>query len=1653
MNPGTPVGAAVGDAAQRTSSLLGAAVRVAKSDLKSLPKGIGADTAAAFVRAYYSETVPEDLVSRTAEDLAAAALGHLAIGVVRKPGEDIVQVRGTSAARAVVDIVTDDMPFLVDSVTGEVLRRDHTVRFIVHPVMDVVRDRSGRMHALATSEALNARAEAWIHVEVIGPQSTQDLRDLERALRAVLRNVAAAVEDWEAMRDRALAIAAELREKPPAGVPDDEVTQTVELLEWLAANHFTFLGYREYKLKRVRGADHLQPLAESGLGLLRAEGSLPSRPLPGPSAAKAREKRLMIMTKASSRSPVHRTAYMDYVGIKVFNKAGDVTGERRFVGLLTSSAYRQRVEAIPVIGHKMRAVIDAAGYQRGSHTAKDLRDVIESFPRDELFQSRIEQILPVAQAVIRLPERRQTRLFLRRDDYGRFYSALVFLPRDRYSTPVRLKMIDILMRELGGTSYEYSTQSSDSPLARLEFVIRVPLGSATEDLSPERFAELQAKIIEASRSWDDDLADALRDYDPVEQAEIERFADAMPPSYRASYGAAAALEDIEVLRRLERTDPGTISAVADPAGAAGLALRLVLPGEESGHIDESGADELQRDMFRLKVHSMDRPILLSSLLPVLQDLGMEVSDENTFDFDIQEADGERRQVWIYDFVMSATGDVFVTSDLAAKFTDAVAAAWSGVAESDSLGALVVGAGMSWREIALLRAYVHYQRMGGMSYSKHYVEQALVGNAAIAQLIVDLFSVLFDPARRGGRDDDAAAIREQIKQALADVASLEEDRTLSAIAGTVDATLRTNFYQTDDAGHRHEIITLKLDPHRVPDLPSPRPYREIWVYSPRFEGVHLRFGAVARGGLRWSDRREDMRTEILGLVKAQMVKNTVIVPTGAKGGFVPKRLPDPGTDREAWLAEGIACYRAFIRSLLQITDNRVGAKVVPPKGVVRRDDDDPYLVVAADKGTATFSDYANEEAIAAGFWLGDAFASGGSVGYDHKAMGITARGAWESVKRHFRELGIDTQTEDFTAIGIGDMSGDVFGNGMLLSEHIRLVAAFDHRHVFIDPTPDAESSYAERHRLFELPRSSWDDYDRSLISKGGGVWPRTAKSIPLSAPLRTALGIEGAATSIAPLELIGAILKAPVDLFWNGGIGTYVKSSTETNADVGDRANDAIRVNGAQLRCRVVGEGGNLGFTQRGRVEYALRGNGDGGGKINTDAIDNSAGVDTSDHEVNIKILMRRAIDDGVLKESARARLLASMTDEVGEQVLEDNYDQNVTLQMEEANNLTLNDAHRRLMHLLEEAGLLDRDIEFLPSDAQLRERYKEGRGLTSPELAVLLAYSKILTDRWVLDSDLPDDPAYTHLLTGYFPARLRKKYANVMQEHPLHREIVATQVANRIINNAGATGPMRMMEETGASAVAVFRAQTAANRIFDLPGMFERIGVLDNVVPSAIQTSMRVEVQRLVERATRWMLRNAPTPLPIVQVVDRYQDGAAAVIAVLPDAFTGLDRDRFRGRVRELEHSGVPTELATQIASLPKAIAALDLIDLARETGKPIKDVTAAYFALSERLQLSSLLELIIAMPRDGRWRSMARGTLRDDLNGAHAALTAQVVGTRGADIGERLDRWQDDLPAPSAQALEMLREILDGDNPDLASIVVAVQLVRDLVTGSTTTH
>ncbi|HET6434089.1 MAG TPA: NAD-glutamate dehydrogenase, partial [Xanthomonadaceae bacterium] len=1298
-----------------------------------------------------------------------------------------------------------------------------------------------------------------------------------------------------------------------------------DFLRWAADNHFTFLGYREYEVKGKRGEEMLCPVEDSGLGLLRGKERGRSRPLRSLLAhymPQSGSVDALILTKTNARATVHRPGYMDYIGVLSFDKEGRPVREDRFLGLYTSSAYSRRPWEIPLVRERYERVMERSGLSRTGHSGKALRHILESLPRDELFQSSEDELFATATGILGLQERVRSRLFLRRDRYGRFYSALAYIPRDRFNTEVRRRIEAMLRDALDGEHVDTTVQVGESPLAQLHMIVRPKGGEAPEvDAS-----SLQDKLAAIVRNWQDDLREQLIASDGEEQGLklANRYGRALPAGYIEQVTPALAAADVRSLAALQGTDD--------------LLLRLYRPAREQGQL-------------RLKFYRLGDDIPLSDALPMMENLGLRVITEHPYRVELGDTDA-----WIQDFEVESTHPDLDVDSLDESFEEAFKRIWSGDAENDGFNRLVLGAGLTWRQVAMLRAYCKYLLQVGVPFSQAYVEATLNRYPLLARLLVELFEARFDPAtgseskaeiqqgrdafearlrQLAGNDAAAMAIVEPVLQARAGarerqveatraallglmdrVSSLDEDRILRSYIGVIGATLRTSYYLNvrgvgrADGGPR-DYVSFKLDSSRVPDLPKPRPYREIWVYGPRVEGVHLRFGPVARGGLRWSDRREDFRTEVLGLVKAQMVKNTVIVPVGAKGGFYCKQLPSPATDRDAWFAEGQACYKRFINGLLDITDNLHGEQVVHPQHVVRHDGDDPYLVVAADKGTATFSDIANGISEAHGFWLGDAFASGGSVGYDHKGMGITARGAWESVKRHFRALGRDSQREDFTAVGIGDMSGDVFGNGMLLSKHIRLVAAFDHRHVFLDPNPEAATSFKERQRLFKLPRSSWDDYDKSLISKGGGVFPRSAKSVPISPEVRVALGLADGVTALSPTELMSAILRAPVDLLWNGGIGTYVKASSETHADVGDRANNALRVNGGELRCKVVGEGGNLGFTQLGRIEAAQA-----GVILNTDFIDNSAGVDTSDHEVNIKILLTAQVKAKKLSLPERNKLLAAMTDEVAALVLNDNYRQNQALSLMQRMSLSRLGSKQHFIRTLESQGLLDRAIEYLPTDAEIAERKTRGQGLTRPELAVLLSYSKLVLFQQLVESDVPEDPYLSKELIRYFPQPLQQKYAKAMEQHRLKREIIATAVTNSMVNRMGATFTLRMTEDTGRTPGEVAKAYTISREALDVRGMWAAIDALDGKVPEDVQVDALQAIWHLLRGTSRWLL-SRPGPLPaIAQAVERYRPALDEIRANLPGLLPGHRGDGHAARLAHWQQRGVPAPLAAQLAAL-----------------------------------------------------------------------------------------------------------------------------------------
>ncbi|HET6828511.1 MAG TPA: NAD-glutamate dehydrogenase, partial [Ramlibacter sp.] len=1479
----------------------------------------------AFAREYFRRVDTDDLAERNPEDLLGALLSHRQFGAQREAGLAKVRVfspalgeDGWGSRHTVVEIVNDDMPFLVDSVSMEIVRQGLNLHLVVHPIFAVERDAQGALKTIqprADASQKLAR-ESWMYVEVDRLVDAQQRSALAQGIARVLEDVRAAVADWKPMVARLDQAAKELA-AAPGSLPQAQVEESRAFLQWLAEDHFTLLGYRCHDLVEEAGQPALRLVEGSSLGVLRQQAQEPLSAsfaaLPPSARALARAPLpVIVVTKANTRATVHRDTYTDYIGVKRYDSKGNVVGEHRFIGLFTSTAYSARVSETPLLRGKVDAIVQRAGLSPGGHAAKALQHILETHPRDDLFQIPDEALYDTALGILALGERQRLRLFLWRDPFDRFVSCLVFVPREAYSTDLRQKFQRILTQALGGTASEFDVLLSGTTLARIHFTVRTTPGQVP---AFDR-KDIERKLAAAARRWEDELRDALveGEGEAAGLALFKRWSAAFPASYRERVQARAAVPDIRKLSMLSAQEP------------LGLALYWPLGGAPGA--------------LGLKVYRQDAPVVLSDSLPMLEHMGVRVLGETN-----DRIAGPAGPVFVHDFELQASAAAETEPEaLARLFEDAFARVFRGEVENDDFNRLVLLAGLAAEEIVVLRAYAKYLKQIGFAQSQATIAATLASHPRIARMLVSLFKLRFDPAKH-----DAAAADSQvnaIEKALEKVSNLSEDRVLRQLLALVQATLRTNFWRTGPGhssapGPRRSFLSFKFESARIPGLPQPRPLYEIFVYAPRFEGIHLRGGRVARGGLRWSDRPDDFRTEVLGLVKAQMVKNTVIVPVGSKGGFVLKKAP-PQADREAFMKEGIACYQDYLRGLLDLTDNLVGGKAVPPPQVVRHDGDDPYLVVAADKGTATFSDFANEVSKEYGHWLGDAFASGGSVGYDHKAMGITARGAWESVKRHFREMGLDTQSTDFTVVGVGDMSGDVFGNGMLLSRHIRLVAAFDHRHIFIDPTPDAASSFAERERLFKLPRSSWADYDTKRISEGGGVWARSEKSVPLSPQARLALGIT--AEQLTPAELVSAILKAPVDLLYNGGIGTYVKASGETHADVGDRANDAVRINGSELRCKVVGEGGNLGFTQRGRVEAALA-----GVRLYTDAIDNSAGVDTSDHEVNIKILLGLAVSDGEMTDKQRNALLPQMTDEVAALVLRDNYFQTQALSICRRLATRQLDDQARFMRFLEKKGQLHRAIEFLPTDEEIAERKQKGLGLTTPEQAVLLAYSKMWLNDELMASDLPEDPWVATALARYFPSRLRESFAGHIPRHPLRREIIVTHVLNSMVNRVGPTFVHRLAEITGATAPQIVRAYLATREVFGFVPTWQQIEALDTRVPDAVQAEMVIALRGLIVRATTWFLRSRRLHEPTEQQVKRFAPALAALRARL-EAQAGSSE-----RAAAWVQAGVPQALAWHVDAADGLFNALDIADIAEASRRPLEETAEVHIGVGERLGLERL--------------------------------------------------------------------------------------------------
>ena len=1568
-----------------------------------------------FVRQLFHWVPAQDLNERTPDDVAGMALAQFELASHLEAGEPKVRVYnpdrerdGWSSSHTAVEIVCDDMPFLVDSITMELGRQDAAIELFVHPVMRVVRDDDELVEVLAPDHtAYGFQVESVIHVDVARQSDPDRLAVLRAGIEVVLEEVRAAVEDWGRMRAQTMVLATELRRQAPP-CEQHQLEECEAFLEWLSNDNFTYLGYREYELQ---DSGALVPIPGTGLGILRGTSSREPNVLTGRALDEARSSDPLVLTKANSKARVHRPSYLDYVGVKRFAADGRVVGERRFLGLYTSAAYRASPRTIPRLRDKVEYVLKLGAFPPDSHDAKGLLDILESLPRDLLVEITDDDLFDLAIGILGLGERPRVRLFVSPDRLDRFVACTLCLPRDRFNTDNRQRAGEILARAFGGTQVDWRLYLSESVIVRVDYIVRCPDGIHQR----EPVSVIEARIAEVTRSWGDELRVALisklGEGDGVEL--YRRFGDAFPAGYRADSEAPMAIADIARIDELRSTGQPVI-AIYRRGGEAPEAVRC-------------------------RVLSA-APVSLSDVVPKFEHMDATVVDERPYEI---APDGED-PVWVYDFGLRLDPDGLQRAG--SEFSQTFLGVWLGELEDDRLNALVMLAGLSGRQITIIRAVLRYLRQAATAFSDRYMITALLDNPAIAAQLADLFAARFDPDQLDA--EGAARLQVEITAAIDRVASLDEDRILRSVLAVLGAMLRTNYYRRSADGRAPEQLSFKLDPTQLEMLPLPRPRYEIFVYSPRMEGIHLRGGRVARGGLRWSDRREDFRTEVLGLMKAQMVKNAVIVPVGSKGGFVVKR-PPAGGGREALQREGIACYRTFLRGLLDLTDNYAGDAVIAPERVVRYDDDDPYLVVAADKGTAAFSDIANAVAAEYGFWLGDAFASGGSHGYDHKQMGITARGAWESVKRHFRELGTDIQTEDFTVVAIGDMSGDVFGNGMLCSPHIRLLAAFNHAHIFLDPDPDPAASYAERRRLFELERSSWTDYDPSLISAGGGVHARELKAIAISPEVRAALGIS--AEQLSPNALISEILRAPVDLLFNGGIGTYVKAAEETNAQAGDRANDAVRVDGAQLRCRVVGEGGNLGLTQRGRIEYALRGGpSESGGRINNDAIDNVAGVNCSDHEVNIKILLDGLVGTGELTVDQRNELLASMTDAVGENVVYGSYTQTQAMSIALVQAVSMRDVHARMITHMERTAGLDRELEFLPSEATLAQRRTERRGLVSPEIAVLMAYVKIHLDALLLDSELPNDPYLMPDLERYFPDAL-DGYSEQMRSHRLRRELIATVVSNQLVDRAGTTFAYRLNEETGVGVPQLARGFAIARDVFEMPAFWAEVEALDNRIEAGTQLSMLIDGRRLVERSTRWLVRSRPRgEIDVAQLTARFSAPARELAAALPDALRGQDREVYDRRFEELSGAGVAPELAHRVAAMNSLLAVFDIVQDASACGCSQQLATTVYFGIGSRLGLDWLRDRIFELPRGDRWQALARAALRDDLYELHRRLTRDVLNeteAAGRDDGDgAIEEWLQNNAASVQRAEQVLSDVRASESYDTTTLPVLLRELKNLV-------
>jgi glutamate dehydrogenase len=1566
-----------------------------------------------FAKALYSNMSKEDLANRNDSDLYGAALS-LWNSLEKNTSDDAV-IRvfnpevakdGWQSSHTIVEIIAKDMPFLVDSVRMAMTRENIASHLLLHSPLKIQRDKNEKISGLSSlkAEQESTSTKTVFFIEIDRQTDASVIESFKKELESVLVDVSVAVEDWQPIREKLIAVSKNLP-KSHKDKNDNEINETVEFLDWLVKDNFTLMGYRQYELSPVQGDYQLKGKMDTSLGLMKnsdAEHTRLLSELPEVAQREARSSNLLILTKTNSLSRVHRPAYIDYVGVKRFDDKGNVIGEDRFIGLFSSNFYNNSAADVPVLKSKINRIMDMCDFAKGTHAYKAVLNILETYPRDELVQARENELLEVAMGVLQIQERDMCRLFVRKDAYGRFLSCMVYVPRERYNTALRRETQAILANAFNSdVKVEFTTYFSESTLARTHYTVRV-----TDNNIEYNVKDIENNLIEAARTWEDKLQSALLESAGEARGnELNRkYCNAFARSYKEEVLPSAAVVDIEKLEMLSDDNK--------------LEMLFYRPQEEASS-----------NIVRLSLFHKDEPIHLSDVMPMLENFGLRVVGETPYS--VKTSDG--RVNWIMDFSMLIDSKGMADFDkISARFRAALTSVWANRLENDGFNRLVLMGGLTGRESSILRAYAKYMRQIGVTFSQTYIESTFANYPHIAAKIVNLFSKKFS-VKSPASAKTLEKLGLEIYAELENVANLDDDRIIRLYVDMIVATLRTNYFQKDAEGKFKSYISLKIQPSLIPEVPLPVPAFEIFVYSPRVEGVHLRFGKVARGGLRWSDRREDFRTEVLGLVKAQQVKNTVIVPVGSKGGFVCKQLP---SEREAFIKEGQECYKIFIRGLLDITDNIDRGEIVPAVDVTRHDEDDAYLVVAADKGTATFSDIANGIANEYNFWLGDAFASGGSVGYDHKKMGITARGAWESVKRHFREMDINCQTTDFTAVAIGDMAGDVFGNGMLLSKHIRLQVAFNHLHIFVDPNPDAAASYPERERLFNLPRSSWEDYNKELISSGGGIFSRAAKSITLTPEMKKMLGTKKA--SMTPNELIKASLMMNYDLLWNGGIGTYIKHSKETDADVGDRANDALRINGKDLGAKVFGEGGNLGATQLGRIEFAAQ-----GGRVNTDFIDNVGGVACSDNEVNIKILLNGLVAEGDLTRKQRDELLYSMTDEVSELVLKDCYRQTHTLSITQSKGTSTLKEKVRFIHALEKDGKLDRAIEFIPTDEELAERAAAGKDLTRPELSVLVSYAKMVLKESLVTDEITENPYYRQLLVKSFPRPLREKFNDAMDNHPLRKEIIATKLANNIVNDMGLNFMVRMNEETGANEAEIALCYSIASEIFQMRETWLSISDLDNKIPSSVQTEMLYQLRRTVRRATRWFLRHRTKAQSIEQAIEIFSPTFADLSENLTKYIVKTESDRIVSAREELTQSGVPADIAQRIVSLSSLFSVMDLTQIAQNSNRKIDMVSHTYFKLGAQMGLHWFLDQITNQPVSNHWQALARASYREELDWQQRTLSEVVLNSfegENSDVDGQIEQWMDSQDLLLQRWKQMLTEFKTSQSHDFAKFSVALR-------------